>query len=155
MAPSLKQDVKYADENFVETLSDFNIRLPHSVKIKRFEGYRADWMALYKPESQMRSKAIIWINSDLYNIMRERNVDIDDADEIIEDSLYHEFMHIMLEMIEFDDQPFTHRIFEVYPDEEELAEMSIDFIRDNYIKRESKKLPIEDIVKRFAKGWDE
>jgi hypothetical protein len=106
-----------------------------TVKIKKDHPLfrKGGCLACYRSASQFRSRPIIWVNADLHNIcLRVSQEAINPVEEpveqILRDTLAHEYGHVVAEYARFRIPELQKFIFSTYSDEEDFAEDMAKFL---------------------------
>jgi hypothetical protein len=98
---TFKTRVKKAKERAAEALKAAGIEDRFIVKVKKV---KEDWLGLYRHRSQFSSKPIMWINQNLPAMAREAGV-TDRFDEMLVDTILHEYGHVVYEFAELRGRP--------------------------------------------------
>lgn len=104
-----------------------------TVKVKPFPGNRQHDMAMYRSMTQFKGKPIFWINEQLPSMAKKRGVE-SSMGEIIDDTLYHEYGHLVAEWARKRDPATSAFIASKFTGEEEFAEKFVTFITRGYNK---------------------
>lgn len=107
---------------------------PFSVKVKPFPPGRENDIAMYRHVSQFTSKPTFWVNEAIPGKVAERGIDPSMIPEIVEDSLLHEYGHVIAELGTKRDPELASLVNDVFPgDEERFAETFIDYVRGRVV----------------------
>jgi len=156
---TFKDRVKKARNQAAKLIKAAGIDDHFIVKVKKV---RENWLGLYRHRSQFSSKPIFWINSDLPRMAREADV-TDRFDEMLVDTILHEYGHVIYEFAELRGKPTwmnnptarhlwndIQRIRTASGFEEVFAETMARFL-----KGEATRGAYRDIVQRYAECLSE
>jgi len=121
-SPLLIDAIELARKPFNLWLKAFGIEDSPIIKVKEFKGKQRHWLGLYRALSQFKDKPIFWINTNLFEIMDEACVDSAKVDEIILDTLKHEYAHVILEWFKYKNKTILSQIALNFGSEEEYCE---------------------------------
>lgn len=154
---SLKEIVDVCCKRVNEELSKKGVNDVFTCKVKKFKGYRDDWMALYRSFSQFSSRPIFWVNEDTMKIIKKSEKEFDsriNPYDVVCDDIRHEYGHVIGEWGKKRNQKITEIIEKDWTDEEDFAEGFKDYISDSaWADNEESYDKVMDLFKKDMKKY--
>jgi len=98
-ANEFQQICEQAKVRAVKNLAKVGIEAIFTIKVRSFPEKAADNLAQYRSRTQFTSRPIFWINERLPEMVDEAFVEPEVIPRIVEDSIYHEYGHVMFEFL--------------------------------------------------------
>jgi SOS response regulatory protein OraA/RecX len=96
------------------------------IKVKEIKN--KNWLGLYRSLSQFTSRPIFWINSRLYEILKEKGIPEREDLNIMSQTAAHEYGHVIAEWALKRNPELNRLIKSEWTDEEDFAERFKDFL---------------------------
>lgn len=141
----MKDLVQEVKREFLKALQDkFDIEDEIIIKIKKLPKKA---IAMYRSNTQFRSKPIFWIAEDLPDKIEEGDPSLR---EVIYDSVIHEYGHVILEFVLYQVDRTYKFIQEQWENDEEFSEDFIPFFKNEIVRATAIK-NYERVIKSFRK----
>ena len=133
--PVLERAALEARNEFNHILAKNKIRHLITVKIHMFTGYKSNPISMYRSMSQFGYNTIFWVSTDIRRVMRRFDQEGALAfEDVIVNSLLHEYTHVILEWATKKDPALLRMIMESYSSGEEFSRDMIEELKgDNFI----------------------
>ena len=158
IVPDPEMDYKLMPKSFYDALNTvlgvlkgYGINDRINASLKQFSGNERCWLAMYMRQSQFRGDPQFYVNTQTPGIIDAavlpQHVTVED---VFEDSLYHEYGHVILEFAESRNEEMYNLVYGPFSDEEDFAEYCVDFFR--YHKdRSGRKDVVEKVIYLYVK----
>jgi hypothetical protein len=146
--PMLERGVREASSSVAQLLQQAGISDTFQVKIHAFTPQHKKDVAIYRSMSQFTGNIIFWINPKFISIAKVHGALAENTvTDLIEDSLLHEYGHVIYEWAVKRDGVLLNMILHRFHTEEMFAEFMIGALREHSFISNP-----DDIVSQFIKS---